>query len=63
MESKSQQSAMTFIPGESYTRDHIHEILGGQKVSYLPQKDGKVVCGWFFNRLQPRGSLRHSGRR
>ncbi|SIO25790.1 HNH endonuclease [Singulisphaera sp. GP187] len=38
---------MPFIVDESYTRDHIHEQLGGEKVSYLPQKDGKIVCGCF----------------
>ncbi len=44
---------MPFIPGESYTRDHIHEILGGEKVSYLPQKDGKIVCGCFSTDANP----------
>ena len=38
---------MPFIVGESYTRDHIHDVLGGEKVSYLPQKEGKIVCGCF----------------
>ena len=38
---------MPFVPGESYTRDRIHEVLGGEKVSYLPQRDGKIVCGCF----------------
>lgn len=38
---------MPFIAGESYTRDYIHEQLGGEKVSYLPQKCGKIVCGCF----------------
>ena len=44
---------MPLIPGESYTRDHIHEILGGEKVSYLPQKDGKIVCGCFSSDANP----------
>lgn len=44
---------MPFIPGESYTRDHIHEILGGEKVSYLPQRDGKIVCGCFSTDANP----------
>jgi hypothetical protein len=38
---------MPFIPSESYTRDQIHEEVGGEKVSYLPQKEGRVVCGCF----------------
>jgi 5-methylcytosine-specific restriction protein A len=44
---------MPFIPGESYTRAHIHEVLGGEKVSYLPQKDGKIVCGCFSSDANP----------
>jgi 5-methylcytosine-specific restriction protein A len=44
---------MPFIPGESYTRDHIHEILGGEKISYLPQKDGRIVCGCFSLESNP----------
>ncbi len=44
---------MPFIPGESYTRDHIHEILGGEKVSYLPQKNGTIVCGCFSTDTNP----------
>jgi 5-methylcytosine-specific restriction protein A len=44
---------MPFIQGESYTRDHIHEVLGGEKVSYLPQKDGKIVCGCFSTDANP----------
>jgi hypothetical protein len=44
---------MPFIQGESYTRDRIHEVLGGEKVSYLPQKDGKIVCGCFSTDANP----------
>lgn len=28
--------------GSKYTRDEIHELLGGDKQSYLPQKNGKL---------------------
>ena len=38
---------MLFVQGESYTRDFIHDQLGGEKVSYLPQKGGRIVCGCF----------------
>src|SRR3954468_649934 len=44
---------MPFIPGESYTRDHIHAEVGGEKVSYLPQKDGRIVCGCFSTDSNP----------
>jgi hypothetical protein len=36
---------MPFVPGEFYSRGRIHKILGGEKVSYLPPKDGRIVCG------------------
>lgn len=44
---------MPFISGESYTRDRIHEMLGGEKLSYLPQKDGRIVCGCFSTETSP----------
>jgi 5-methylcytosine-specific restriction protein A len=44
---------MVFVEGESYTRDFIHTQLGGEKVSYLPQKGGRIVCGCFSPDLDP----------
>lgn len=44
---------MSFNIGEFYTRDYIHAILGGEKVTYLPQKSGKIVCGCFTPKLGP----------
>src|SRR3954462_10114896 len=44
---------MPFVVGEAYTRDHIHNVLGGETVTYLPSKEGKVVCGCFSARLNP----------
>jgi 5-methylcytosine-specific restriction protein A len=38
---------MPFVQGESYTRDFIHDQLGGEKVSCLPQRAGRIVCGCF----------------
>ena len=38
---------MLLILGESYTRTQIHEEVGVERVSYLPQHDGKIVCGCF----------------
>jgi hypothetical protein len=34
---------MLFVQGESYTRDFIYDQLGGDKVSYLPQKAVRIV--------------------
>lgn len=38
---------MAFMRGDSYTRDQIHAELGGETVSFLPQRDGRIVCGCF----------------
>lgn len=44
---------MAFILGNTYTRDEIHNQLGGEKETYLPQKNGKIVCGCFNPDLNP----------
>jgi hypothetical protein len=44
---------MRFIPGDSYTRGQIHDEFGGEMVSYLPQQDGKIVCGCFSPESNP----------
>ena len=33
--------------GQNYSRRQIHAELGGDIVSYLPMRGGKVVCGCF----------------
>ncbi len=40
--------------GEILTRDEIHQRLGGSKQSYLPTKNGIVVCGCFDANLNKR---------
>jgi hypothetical protein len=43
---------MSFVVGEAYTRDQIHAVLGGEAVTYLPQKDGKGNWGnWCQSRF------------
>ena len=44
---------MKLIKGASYTRDEISSILGGSKQSFLPDKDGEVVCGCFNPKYNP----------
>ncbi len=44
---------MPFIPGQSYTRDQIHEEIGGELVSYLPESGGRVVCACLDPQLDP----------
>lgn len=45
--------AITFERGKTYTRPEIHDALGGSLISYLPRKDGRVVCGCFSADLNP----------
>jgi len=35
---------MSFLLGDTYTREEIHQQLGGDQQSYLPHVDGVVVC-------------------
>lgn len=46
-------ASMTFVRGHTYTRDQIHDQLGGELVTYLPQKRGEIVCGCFTQDLGP----------
>jgi HNH endonuclease len=39
--------ATTLKIGTPYTRDEIHDLLGGDKQSYLPHVGGRIVCGCF----------------
>lgn len=50
------QHDQPFVLGESFTRDHIHEIVGGEKVSHLPQKD-EDRRWMLLNTRQPRVSV------
>jgi Domain of unknown function (DUF6697) len=43
-----------FKVGSEYTRDQIHEHLGGSKQSYLPMVAGHVVAACLTPRLNPR---------
>lgn len=44
---------MSLRRGESYTREEIHAVLGGEMISYLPQQDGRIVCGCFSQDSNP----------
>jgi hypothetical protein len=36
---------MSFVPGRTYTRQEIRDLLGGGSVQdYLPNENGKVLC-------------------
>ena len=42
-----------FILGEYYTRQQIHDVVGGELVSYLPSVNRKIVAGCFTFVLNP----------
>lgn len=42
-----------FNVGSEYTRDYIHDRLGGSKQSYLPTKSGKVVAACVKLEMNP----------
>lgn len=44
---------MTLVEGNFYTREQIHDLLGGGVQDYLPHKDGQVVCGCFKKDTNP----------
>ncbi len=39
--------------GNPYNRRQIHDLVGGGVQSYLPHKNGQVVCGCFRKDLNP----------
>jgi hypothetical protein len=43
-----------FAVGNEYTRDQIHAAVGGDKVSYLPTRNGSVLAACLTRRLNPR---------
>ena len=44
---------MALVLGDTYTREDIHNMLGGEMVTYLPQVDYRIVCGCFTEELNP----------
>lgn len=44
---------MPFVVGEAYTRDQIYAEFKGEKQSFLPQHDGRIVCGCFRTDFNP----------
>jgi len=43
-----------FVERNFYTREYIHEKLGGGIQSYLPTSNGRVVCACLSKSLNPR---------
>ena len=44
---------MKFKKDHEYSFDEIFSALGGEAQSYLPQRDGKIVCGRFTRKMNP----------
>jgi hypothetical protein len=42
-----------FKMGYNYTRDQIHDVVGGGIQDFLPHKNGQVVCGCFRRDTNP----------
>lgn len=42
-----------FVVGEEYTRNDIHELVGGSKQAYLPNKNGRVVAACLTKNYNP----------
>lgn len=38
----------------TYTRDQIHNLLGGETQTYLPQRGNQIVCGCFDQSENPK---------
>jgi hypothetical protein len=44
---------MTFVVGQTYTREQITSALGGSTRAYLPTSRGEVICGAFRRDANP----------
>jgi hypothetical protein len=42
------------VKGQAYTREQIHDALGGSRREALPTSGGKVVCACLTRRMNPR---------
>lgn len=43
-----------FKRGAVYALDDISSVVGGERQSYLPQKEGTIVCGRFTREMNPK---------
>ncbi len=42
-----------FVKGHEYSLNEIRAVLGGETMSYLPQKGSRIVCGRFTSEMNP----------
>lgn len=43
----------SFVKGQEYTLDAIRAVVGGETMSYLPQRGSRIVCGRFTTEMNP----------
>jgi hypothetical protein len=54
-----EQGEMTdFTVGREYSMAEIRAVLGGETMSYLPQRGSRIVCGRFTKEMNPDAPLR-----
>ncbi|HEY3231903.1 MAG TPA: helicase-related protein, partial [Roseiflexaceae bacterium] len=46
-------TSVAFVVGTCYSREDIHNAIGGELETYLPQRDGRIVAGCFTPKLDP----------
>ncbi len=51
--SRKEKNVATFVVGQTYTLDELQSALGGDRMSYLPESGGQVVCGRFKRDMNP----------
>jgi hypothetical protein len=54
MKLPNEGAKLMFNIGSEYTRDEIHNLLGGSKQSYLPTLSGRVVVACLKPNMNPR---------
>lgn len=52
------KSMSEFTIGREYSLAEIRAALGGETMSYLPQRGGRIVCGRFTKEMNPDAPLR-----
>jgi hypothetical protein len=48
----------SFVEGSEYTLSQIRAALGGETMSYLPQRGSRIVCGRFTSEMNPEAPRR-----
>lgn len=52
-DAEREQAMKEFAKGQEYSMDQIRHVLGGETMSYLPQRGSRIVCGRFTTEMNP----------